>query len=243
MAGGGCSIGGCEHELAARGAYVRVREVRHELADRSRVEALPGIGEHHDLAADDGHERVDDRRLPTVLMEGAHRDAESHIAQRLLDRAVGRSIRPDHDLELVPRIVQRQQVLDAGTNPLRFVVSDHNDGDGRLDGRAQTRLRPQPGAECRHERVPDVDVNEQDQRHPEECVCARRPRHCHQANEVRVRPRACPKARRIQPVERLRDGIDVGAWIATVRRRARVRPRKREPEIILTRNRQPRVLQ
>ena len=62
-----------------------------------------------------------------MLMEGAHRDAVSFVAQRALDGIVCGSVRSDDDLELAPRVVERKQILDAGADALGFIVSNDDD--------------------------------------------------------------------------------------------------------------------
>src|SRR5262249_9737441 len=135
MPGGGGSVGGGDDELAAGGADMWIREVRHELTDALRIEPLARVREDHDFTAYGRHEGVDDRRLASMLLEGAYAHAKPLVAACAFDGVIGRSIRPDHDFQLLSRIVEGQQVLDSFPNPLRLVMGDDDDGHGRLDRR------------------------------------------------------------------------------------------------------------
>src|SRR5262245_3542667 len=116
MAGGRGRVAGGDDQFAACCTDMRIREVGDELANGLRLETLPRVGEHHDLSGNERHQRVDHRWFASMLLKGSNGYAESFVSARALDRVIRRAIRADHDFQFVPRVIEREQVLNASTN-------------------------------------------------------------------------------------------------------------------------------
>ena len=79
-----------------------------------RLEALPRVGKHHDVAAKRRHERIEDRRLCRAVFANARTDHAAIPVEPSRARTVS-SVDPSEAttiVEPVARIVERQQVLD-----------------------------------------------------------------------------------------------------------------------------------
>src|SRR4029078_9268201 len=59
------------------------------------------------------------------------------------------------------------QILDPPFDPVRLVVSDHDDADQRLGRNLMQRPRMNTGPQPRDERITDVDIGEQRRGDPE----------------------------------------------------------------------------
>ena len=119
-----------EADLAADVGDVRVGEVAHELAQRVRRPGRVRVAEGEDLALGLADGAVHRRQLPAPLgLEQAHAVVAAHD----LVRAVGRAVGGDDELELVGRVVELEQVLDAAADHVLLVVRGDDQRDRRLD--------------------------------------------------------------------------------------------------------------
>ena len=88
-----------------------------------------------------------------------------------LDQVVGpirRSVRDDHDLELVGRIVEGEQVLEAALDHERFIVGGDHERHGRLDVTQTDGSRPKASQPCDRQRVAHMRPAERSDGSPEE---------------------------------------------------------------------------
>ena len=136
---------GRQDELAAHRADGRIRERRHERAQRSGIERLPRVGHDDDLPAQLRHDVVQHGGLSAARLEGDDRHAIGLPGARTLRRPVGRSVGGDHDLQPVARVVERAEILDARADPRGLVVRD--------DHRAHRRLAAAPVGPGRQSRA------------------------------------------------------------------------------------------
>src|SRR5207302_1846530 len=73
----------------------------------------------------------------------------------------------DHDFKAFARVIQVEQVLDAGSDALGLVVCDHHDRHRWLDWRTAAGLPKKPCAQPGHQRVSRIDISEQRKHDPE----------------------------------------------------------------------------
>ena len=86
------------------------------------------------LAAEPRHGGIERGRLAPSPVERPHGDAGGLVPAGAFDGPVGRSVRGHHDLEPVPRIVEREQVLGP-------VVDEEDPGAFGHDHHARNRVR------------------------------------------------------------------------------------------------------
>ncbi len=166
----------------------RIRKVADELAQGVFAPARVRVGEREDLAARRANSAVLRGRLA-----GARHRLETHAGLpsggRLheLVRVVGRGVGDDHDLELVRRIVERQEVLQPLLDDDLLVVRRNDERDRRLDVFLADGSTPHPRQEGGREWITDVRPAERSQRAPEERLPDhsgnRRPRFSRPASE------------------------------------------------------------
>ena len=160
------AVGRLEHEPAADVCDVRVGEVRDELPERVGSPGRVRVGEGDDLAARLAHGPV----LGGDLAPAGVHDQPHAITEALdeLVRAVGRGVGGDDELQLVGRVVEREQVLEPAFDHGLFVVGGDDHGHARLD----RLLAHASGADARKrsgpERVGGVRPEERPEREPEE---------------------------------------------------------------------------
>ena len=136
------SVGRLEHELPADVRHVGVGEVRDEVAQGIRRPGRVRIGEGDDLTGGLAHGPVLRRHLASTRV-----DDQAHAIPEALDqlvRPVGRRVGGDDELELVGRVVEREQVLEPSLDHRLLVVRGDDHGHRRLDarlphGRVRTR--------------------------------------------------------------------------------------------------------
>ena len=160
------AVGGLEHEPPADVGDIRVGEVGDELPKRVGCPGRVRVGEGEDLAAGLAHGPVLGGDLAAARVHD-----QPHAVSEALDqlvRAVGRGVGGDDDLELVGRIVEREQVLEPPLDHRLLVVGGDDHGHVRLD----RLLADAPRANAREcggaERVDACVHSERAQREPEE---------------------------------------------------------------------------
>ena len=119
-------------QLATHRAHVRVGKGSDERAKRPRLESLPRVSEHHDLTPRLRHEIVQHGGFAPARRTRDDHDADRLVLARPVDGAVGGAIGPDDNLELPPRVVERQKVVQSRRDPGGFVVRHDQHRDGRL---------------------------------------------------------------------------------------------------------------
>ena len=160
-------VGRLEDELPADVGDVRVGEVRDEPAQRVGSPGRVRVGEGEDLAVRLAHGPVLRRDLAAARVDDQPNAAVAEALDELV-RAIGGGIGRDDELELLGRIVEREQVLEPPLDHRLLVVGGDDDGHERLDlvpphpARAQARQRG--GAE----RVEQMRPEERAEREPEE---------------------------------------------------------------------------
>ena len=125
------AVGRLEHEPPAHVRDLRVGEVGDELPQRVGSPRRVRVGEGDDLARRLAHGAVLSRDLAAARV-----DDQAHAVAEALDelvRAVGGGVRGDDELELVGRIVEREQVLEPALDHRLLVVRGDDDGHRRLD--------------------------------------------------------------------------------------------------------------
>src|SRR5262249_19472559 len=159
------SVLALEADLAADVGHVRVGEVAHEPTQRVRRPGRVRVAEREDLALGLADGAVHRRQLSGSR---ALEQADAVVAANDLVRAVGRGVGGDHELELVSRVVELEQVLDALLDHVFLVVRRHDHRHRRLD----LGLVHRPGAHApqrrRGHRVADVRPREAAEARPED---------------------------------------------------------------------------
>ena len=170
-----------EGELSADAADRRVREVRHELPHGVRVEILSGVSEDDDFPDGEFDAPVERIRFAPALRYPRETDPRMDLPpsqdRRLAGRervddgvgSVGRAVGDDDDLELLRRIVLREEVFDSLPDARLLVPRGDHDRHERLGGRAV--LPHGPRAQTRpyvqHERIARVGIEDESERKPE----------------------------------------------------------------------------
>ena len=142
------AVGRLEHEPSADVGDVGVGEVGDELPERIGRPGRVRVGEGDDLAAGLAHGPVLGGDLAAARV-----DDQPHAVAEALDelvRAVGRGVGGDDDLELVGRVVEREQVLEPALDHRLLVVGGDDHGHVRLD----RLLADAPRADARERRRP-----------------------------------------------------------------------------------------
>ena len=125
--------------VAGDASHLGVRERAHEEPKRLGNEQAVGVREHQDLARGPRDGGIQGAGL-AAPGEGQHGDPVPGVPGGDLARPVARAVRGQQDLEPVPRIIQRQDVLESLTDAVSLVVS----GDDQAHPRSALPGLPRP---------------------------------------------------------------------------------------------------
>ena len=159
-----------ENQVPAGTPDLTVFERSHELADHIGEEHRVRIAEHENLALRDFLQAVEHRRLARVLRGLHERDSLVGIACDNLRGTVGRTVVAYQHLELFPRVVDFQNVLDLALDDAFLIVRRNQKRHGRqfevLVDVAVTALEKFAHERKRHGENP-VAERKQEHEHPE----------------------------------------------------------------------------
>ena len=135
-----------EQQLARHGADFGIGERRDERAHRVRREHLARVGEDQDVVDRARDAGIEGRRLAARR----RRDDVDGVAEAREDaeRIVGRSVGDDDDLPPIGRIVEREEILDARRQPMRFIAGRDDNRHSAIGIRSpQSAIRNSPRPE------------------------------------------------------------------------------------------------
>ncbi len=163
------SVRALEAELAADVGDVLVGEVADELAQRVGRPRRVRVGEGDDVARALGHRTVQRGEL-AAARQREQADARIVGGTLLHDlvRAVGRAVGDDEDLELLGRVVEREQVLEPRRDHVLLVVRGDDHRDARRDVRLAHGARPDAREQRRRERIAHVRPDDAGEARPEQ---------------------------------------------------------------------------
>ena len=161
-----------EPQLAADVGDLRVGEVRDELPERVGRPGRVAVGEGDDVGGRLPHGPVLRRDLAAArALEQLHARLPRRDRRDELVRAVARRVGGDHDLELLGRVVELEQVLEPALDHRLLVVGGDDHGHRRLRrGVPAHAPRPRSRSELRRRRIGDVRPRERSQRAPEQSL-------------------------------------------------------------------------
>ena len=160
------AVGRLQHEPAADVRDLGIREVGDQVSQRVGRPGRVCVREGDDLAARLAHGPVLGGHLAAARVhDQAHAVAE---ALHELVRAVGGGVGGDDELELVGRVVEREQVLEPALDHRLLVVGGDDHGHARLDRPFADRTSAHARERGGRERVDEVCPEERSQREPED---------------------------------------------------------------------------